>query len=363
MPRHGSGRSSGLPPLPGGGGVTRQRYKVTVLGAAQAGKTALVRRLAEGCFPDQARVARGLDFYTCHVPLRDDIAVTLQLWDVSDCPTRPEDDPTPLAAYIFNSQAILLVYDVSVPESLAALRFALAAVDSALEASAGFAPRPYLALFGCKADLPWQASEQTARELAARHGAVRFSVSALSGEGIDEAALQIACDLAGVPFTATDAGRRLGAAPGPAGRLDPEQERALLGLGPGPGVVADGRAQDAAPDGGSRLASRSGSGMGSDAWRPVSRSSANSSTAMLISKAGLFGQKPVPPRSTSPLAISAAGPAAAVVAGAAMGSTPEEPGFADLAGSKEGKGRAGTEDIAGGKGGGWRTLCCCFGGS
>ncbi|EFJ46304.1 Rab28-like protein, partial [Volvox carteri f. nagariensis] len=136
--------------MPTPGAAIRQRYKVVVLGAPAAGKTALVRRLADGSFVEGAR-QRGLDFYTRHIMLREDVTVALQLWDLSDCPCRPEDDHAPLSAYVFNSQAVLLVYDVSCPSSLEALRYALCAVEAA--STAGGGTRPYLALVASKCDL------------------------------------------------------------------------------------------------------------------------------------------------------------------------------------------------------------------
>ncbi|GIL44967.1 hypothetical protein Vafri_2406 [Volvox africanus] len=126
------------------------------------------------------------------------MAYSWRLWDLSDCPCRPEDEQSPLCAYIFNSQAVLLVYDVSCPSSLEALRYALHAIGAACTANGG--TRPYLALVANKCDLQWAASETLAHELAARHGCVRYALSARSGQGVNRAAVQLACDLAGVPL-------------------------------------------------------------------------------------------------------------------------------------------------------------------
>ncbi|KAG2437981.1 hypothetical protein HXX76_005595 [Chlamydomonas incerta] len=386
LPRRGGSRSSSLgnyaTPNPGpapspaapatapGGGVSRQRYKVLVIGAPGCGKTSLVRRMAEGeAFRFSATLARqrGLDFYACQLALRDDVSVTLQLWDVSDCPTgRPDDDPGPLRAYLFNAQAVLLVYDAGDAASLEGLRHALDAVEAALSAAAGGAgggggARPYLALVANKCDVSLAAaavggeaelgaSEALARELAARHGCTRFAVSAASGQGVLEAAVQLSCDLAGVPLAATDyrqrfAGGLPGSGGGSFGAGFGSVEALPHAAEPWAPAAAAGLALDQVAASGAGLGGVAGGGGGSvslayqhQPWRPVSsrasgsfggsRSGTPSPTAMLISKTGPMGQK-VAVRSTSPLAGSMTG------AGAAARGPPRQRSV-------------------------WRALCCCF---
>ncbi|PNW70319.1 hypothetical protein CHLRE_17g715050v5 [Chlamydomonas reinhardtii] len=369
-PSPGPGPSLANPPTVPGGGVSRQRYKVLVIGAPGCGKTSLVRRMAEGeAFRFSATLARqrGLDFYACQLALRDDVSVTLQLWDVSDCPTgRPNDDSGPLRAYLFNAQAVLLVYDAGDAASLEGLRHALDAVEAALSATAdgaagGGGSRPYLALVANKCDVSpapaeFGASEALARELAARHGCTRFAVSAASGQGVLEAAVQLSCDLAGVPLAATDYKQRfaggLSGGGGSFGGMDGLPQAAE----PWAPASAAGLALDQLAASGAGLAPGVGGGgvavsfpYQHQPWRPVSsrasgsfggsRSGTPSPTAMLISKTGPMGQK-VAVRSTSPLAGNMIG-AGAGAGAAPAGRSPQHP--------SEGSRKRSM----------WRTLCCC----
>ncbi|KAG2450600.1 hypothetical protein HYH02_004440 [Chlamydomonas schloesseri] len=376
----GATAAAATPSAPTGGGVSRQRYKVLVIGAPGCGKTSLVRRMAEGeAFRFSATLARqrGLDFYACQLPLRDDVAVTLQLWDMSDCPTgRPGEDPGPLRAYLFNAQAVLLVYDAGDAATLEGLRHALDAVEAALSVAAGSAgsgggARPYLALVANKCDVApppgggeLGASEALARELAARHGCTRFAVSAATGQGVLEAAVQLSCDLAGVPLSATDYKQRFagsnmcgftslggfgGAGDGLPHAAEPWAPAAAAGLG-----LDQMAAARSAGQAGAAVGSISGVGAGAlelayqhQPWRPVSsrasgsfgvsRNATPSPTAMLISKTGPLGQK-VAVRSTSPLAGSMTG------AGAGL-----QPHGSALPRPSQAKGKRSL----------WRALCCC----
>ncbi|PNH05690.1 Ras-related protein Rab-28, partial [Tetrabaena socialis] len=297
---------------------------------------------------------RGLDFYLCHVPLRDDLAVTLQLWDVSDCPCAPGDhDPAPLAAYLFNAQAVLLLYDATSPASLEALRYAAAAVDAIAQAAGG--ARPYLALVAAKCDLLAVSehgggpaplvSEPLAAELAARHGCVRLAVSARSGEGVAGAAAQLAADLAGVPLSATDHAHLQHQ-----NQLQQQQlsmgGMGVRGVGPGGGDFGmpqqqPGLSHPRAPAYQPSPDPFGGGHGGSGAWRPVGRSATPSPTALLISKAGPFGQR------ASARSASAPAPDAAQ----------ERSGGGGVSSS----GGAGEEAASLGRGR-WRALFCCCGG-
>lgn len=391
----------------------RQRYKVCILGAPGAGKTALVRRFVDGSFTEGPRPGRGLDFYACPVQLRDDLTVTLQLWDVSDCPAGPSDDPKPLAAYLFNAQACLLVHDVTALDTLATLQHALPAIELVFSASGG--ALPYLALVGAKCDLPpCPGSDSLAAELAARHGCMRFSASARTGEGVALLLLQLACDLAGVPVTATCQWEQLRAERAAMQSLStagwPQQPpctvtptyidthaaayavgddgravgvRTSTGCSSGRGGLL-GPAERALADGrhGSSSFAGSASSLHSQRWRPVavSRASSPSPPPSVISKSNPFGSHKrrvsAAPRASSPSSCSSTTPLACGTASEACASHDQlkaeaSRGLSPCAVAVEGAG--GQQNVtrgppaAGGaasdddakKRAGWRAFCCC----
>ncbi|GIL76283.1 hypothetical protein Vretimale_5861 [Volvox reticuliferus] len=388
--------------MPSAGIVTRQRYKVVVLGAPAAGKTALVRRLADGYFLEGAR-QRGLDFYSCHITLRDDVTVVLQLWDLSDCPCRPEDDHSPLSAYIFNSQAVLFVYDVSCPSSLEALCYALRAVGAACIANGG--TQPYLALIANKCDLQWTASEALAHELAARHGCVRYALSARSGQGVKRAAVQLACDLAGVPvasatehsilllepdgmvlppdFTAGVEQPPSGTGPAAADASDTRPLSASSGSPPLGSVTVPAAAAAAAlqrqvtagkfharapvyqavvqtlpaasSNGSLNELKMYGIGGGSQSRRSISHSTTPSRTTTIISKTLSLGQRVHSGSSTLSPTLEGQG-----VSGAGQGATAPSEETAAPGGVSECRGLI-SKSFQEGPRRGWRTMLCCLG--
>ncbi len=390
----------------------RHRYKVCILGAPGAGKTALVRRFVDGSFTEGPRPGRGLDFYSCPVQLRDDLTVTLQLWDVSDCPAGPSDDPKPLAAYLFNAQACLLVHDVTALDTLATLQHALPAIQLVFSASGG--ALPYLALVAAKCDLPpCPGSDSLAAELAARHGCMRFSASARTGEGVALLLLQLACDLAGVPVTATCQWEQLRAERAAMQSLNttnwPQQPPcaatpthmdthaaayAVIGddgsavgtrnstgcssgrglLGPAERALVDGR------NGNSSSFAGSVSSLHSQRWRPVavSRTSSPSPPPSVISKSNPFGSHKrrvsAAPRASSPSSCSSTTPFACGTASEAY--APQDQlkaetsrALSPCAVAVEGaggqrnatQGPPAAEEAASGaaRRAGWRAFCCC----
>jgi small GTP-binding protein len=149
-------------------------YKVVIAGDENVGKTSLVRRYCEGKF-DASRVATiGVDFQTQTVELEDG-PVKLSIWDMAG-----QDRFKPIREGFYRgSLAAALVYDVTVPESLAHLERWYHEVTQA-------APSQGFVIIGNKIDLERADNPTHARALAETLKGPFIETSALTGEGVEE---------------------------------------------------------------------------------------------------------------------------------------------------------------------------------
>src|SRR3990170_2126507 len=92
-------------------------YKVLLVGDSGVGKSSLLRRYVENQFSESFASTVGVDVYQRRVQIGS-AAVRLQLWDTAG----QERYSSIAAAYYRNTQALLLVYDVSSDASFAHLQ-------------------------------------------------------------------------------------------------------------------------------------------------------------------------------------------------------------------------------------------------
>ncbi|NXG33066.1 RB39B protein, partial [Dromaius novaehollandiae] len=94
------------------------RFRVILLGDSAVGKSALLRRYAEGVFLEAGSQTVGVDFYARHVELRPGLRVKLQFWDTAG----QERFRSVTRSYYRNSAGGMLLFDLTNRASFESVR-------------------------------------------------------------------------------------------------------------------------------------------------------------------------------------------------------------------------------------------------
>ncbi|EPY31216.1 Rab family, other [Strigomonas culicis] len=183
-------------------------FKIILLGNGAVGKTSLIRYYCESGFAQNYKQTIGLDFYSKKItlPAANAPEVSLQIWDIGG----QQIGGTMLNNYIYGSDAVCLVYDVTNVSTFKDLEDWKAAVEAALAegASADDKPRkaPLMYLVGNKVDLPNRQVSDSLHDRIAQQYETRtgFIVSARSGEKVNAIFTKIAADLTGTELKKND---------------------------------------------------------------------------------------------------------------------------------------------------------------
>jgi len=161
-------------------------FKLVLIGDSGVGKSCLLLRFADDNFTDSYISTIGVDFRFRTVTI-DKKTVKLQIWDTAG----QERFRTITAAYYRGADGIIMVYDVTSPESFDHVEEWLSEVDRyANENTAKL-------LVGNKADLieEKQVSEETAQRFADKLGIPFLETSAKTATNVDAAFLTMAKEL------------------------------------------------------------------------------------------------------------------------------------------------------------------------
>ncbi|OCT99358.1 ras-related protein Rab-28 isoform X2 [Xenopus laevis] len=123
-----------------------RQIKIVVLGDGACGKTSLAMRFAQESFGKQYKQTVGLDFFLKRITLPGNLNVTLQVWDIGGQTIGGKM----LDKYIYGTQGVLLVYDITNYQSFENLEDWLSMVKKVNEESE---TQPFVALVGNKIDL------------------------------------------------------------------------------------------------------------------------------------------------------------------------------------------------------------------
>lgn len=176
---------------------TRRTMRVVACGAANVGKSALLRRAQDDTFDatgNRASATIGIDFIIHTVPVRyARDTVTLQIWDTAG----QERFRTLVQSYFQSAHAILYVFDVSSRPSFERVRQWLADSGWCRDSISGrFQSKTYVHcsgyLVGNKCDLEHAVSTDEAREFAREHNLLYTETSALSGHNVHTLFAQMA---------------------------------------------------------------------------------------------------------------------------------------------------------------------------
>lgn len=160
--------------------------KIVVLGPSSVGKTSIILRYCKDSFDSNMQSTIGASFFT-HAVECSGREATLMLWD-----TAGEERFRSVAPVLLRgANGMILVYDVTQPQSLSELDTYL---DMFLEnvQHSPTAQLPIL-LVGNKSDMPFHAILKADAEswCEKRRVAIHRNVSAKTGEGINEAVLEL----------------------------------------------------------------------------------------------------------------------------------------------------------------------------
>jgi len=161
-------------------------FKLVLIGDSGVGKSCLLLRFADDNFTDSYISTIGVDFRFRTVTI-DKKTVKLQIWDTAG----QERFRTITSAYYRGADGIIMVYDVTSPESFDHVEEWLSEVDRyANENTAKL-------LVGNKADLvdEKQVSEETAQRFAEKLGIPFLETSAKTATNVDAAFLMMAKEL------------------------------------------------------------------------------------------------------------------------------------------------------------------------
>ena len=158
----------------------KTKYKVVLLGASSVGKTSLVTRFSKGTFSEPESTI-GAAFLSRDVQTGDG-PVSLHVWDTAG----QERYRALIPRYSQRAAAVLLVYDVSDPQSFEAVKELL------VETREVNGPNVVWFLVGNKSDLEQVVSEEDAREFAEQERMNFILTSAKTGESVQELFVKVA---------------------------------------------------------------------------------------------------------------------------------------------------------------------------
>jgi small GTP-binding protein len=158
-------------------------FKVVVVGSSGVGKSAIVQRLVDGTFREEAQSTVGVEFKPFIIPV-DEQTVKLQIWDTAG----QERFKSVSRAYFRNAVGAVLVYDIASDSSFDDLGNWLHDLQQLCN------PNAYILLVGNKIDLTAdrKVGEQQARDFATQHKLDYLETSALSGQNVTEAFTRLA---------------------------------------------------------------------------------------------------------------------------------------------------------------------------
>ncbi|XP_050397258.1 ras-related protein Rab-28 [Patella vulgata] len=172
-----------------------KKLKIVVMGDAASGKTSLCTRYSQEQFNKQYGQTVGLDFYLKRITLPGNVNVTLQVWDVGGQTLGGKM----LDNYIYGSQAIMLVYDITNYSSFENLEDWFQAIRKVCPD-----PRsPHMALVGNKLDLEHMRTvkQEKHQRFAQEHGMSSHFVSAKSGDSVSLTFQKVAAEILGIKLT------------------------------------------------------------------------------------------------------------------------------------------------------------------
>ncbi|XP_073466133.1 ras-related protein Rab-28 isoform X2 [Aquarana catesbeiana] len=170
-----------------------RQLKIVILGDGACGKTSLAMRFAQESFGKQYKQTVGLDFFLKRMTLPGNLNVTLQVWDIGGQTIGGKM----LDKYIYGTQGVLLVYDITNYQSFENLEDWFSMVKKANEESE---TQPFVALIGNKIDLEHMRTVKADKHqrFCQENGLGSFFVSAKTGDSVFLCFQRVAAEILGI---------------------------------------------------------------------------------------------------------------------------------------------------------------------
>jgi len=153
----------------------KKEFKVTTIGASGVGKTSIINRFYFGTFNEMGSPTVGAAYVKCQVELPSGLVV-LNLWDTAG----QEKYANLVPVYMRDSNAVIVVFDLTQPNQMESVQGYINMIRDSLP------PEVPIILAGNKADLASGNAGYDVHSWAMSNSIPSFSVSAKTGQGIDD---------------------------------------------------------------------------------------------------------------------------------------------------------------------------------
>ena len=159
--------------------------QILLLGDSSVGKTSLITRYTNGTFGGQYIATVGIEHYTKQETINN-LKICVKVWDTAGQERFRAITPNILR----NAEGIVLVYDVTNTESFENLKFWINSIKTNFGENIGVLP---IITIGNKIDMEdmREINKDEAKKFAKENNYKYFETSAKTGEGVDEAFIEI----------------------------------------------------------------------------------------------------------------------------------------------------------------------------
>ncbi|XP_071793496.1 ras-related protein Rab-28-like [Asterias amurensis] len=176
-----------------------KQLKIVILGDGSSGKTSLATRYSQDQFGKQYQQTVGLDFFLKRIVVKEDMHVTLQVWDIGGQTLGGKM----LENYIYGAKGILLVYDITNYNSFENVEDWYTKVKEVYKDQEHC---PHIALIANKMDLEHMRAVKAEKHqrMVDNHGFSSHFVSARTGDTVDLCFLRIAAEILGITLNKSE---------------------------------------------------------------------------------------------------------------------------------------------------------------
>ncbi|XP_022344290.1 ras-related protein Rab-28-like [Crassostrea virginica] len=173
-----------------------KQLKIVIIGDGASGKTSLATRYSQEQFGRNYLQTIGVDFFLKRIVLPGNVNVALQVWDIGGQTLGGKM----LETYVFGSNGILLVYDIT---NLASFENIEDWYSCAKKVFGKDTKLPHLALVGNKIDLEHMRTVKMDKhqKFAQERGMSSHFVSAKTGDNVSLCFQRVAAEILGIRLT------------------------------------------------------------------------------------------------------------------------------------------------------------------
>lgn len=157
--------------------VGEEKCQLLIIGDSTVGKTSILYQYTNNQFLSQHLATVGIDYYNKDETINNKL-VRVKIWDTAG----QERYKSLTSTFFRNAQGIILVYDVTNPETFDNLKYWIQSINSNL----GVQSNVKKVIIGNKIDLPREVSKEEAENLANEYGIKYFEASAKDNINIKE---------------------------------------------------------------------------------------------------------------------------------------------------------------------------------